>query len=442
MASPTEAELRIMLRNAVDVLDEQLDWCRDNADNLINLIDVLEQSLEGDYLAQITTAAASIRAANDEALRGSQPLLHPIFRQWGKVMDMPEEDYEGLLDRLYDRFLSTADRITSRQFTYGAAAAGGGNAGNGTLLRCTRDSRSFDMEGCFAEVKTLQCVTDANTGADKHEEVFEVRGEKSGPDALELNGSGIVTSLRALSARDSGQYLGNPSFSDFSGTAAAPTAITNWTSNIAVSGANYQFITGAAGTAYYRDFVGDTTPYALDILASAELSQALSVRNTKLDANVPWFLQVAWNREIGAATGTLTIRMGAQSQAIVMAAQAGWNVSRVPTTFGANNWYRDFDEQDLDIRIEWVRTGGTLRVDDVILTPMALIDGTYYALVGGTTPFLREDSFTTTDTEVGAVIQTHIWRTTASGQRERGATVGPRGYLPHTTGGGVTIVDP
>jgi len=130
MASPTEAELRIMLRNAVDVLDEQLDWCRDNADNLINLIDVLEQSLEGDYLAQITTAAASIRAANDEALRGSQPLLHPIFRQWGKVMDMPEEDYEGLLDRLYDRFLSTADRITSRQFTYGAAAAGGGNAGN------------------------------------------------------------------------------------------------------------------------------------------------------------------------------------------------------------------------------------------------------------------------------------------------------------------------
>lgn len=443
MAAPTEAELRTMLQNAVNIVREQLDWCSVNAtDNLIALTDVLEQSLEGDFVVLIAGAAATIRAANDSALRGAQALFHPIFLTWAKIMDVPETDYEDLLDRLYDRFIATADRVTSRQFTYGAAAAGGGNVGNGTIRRVTRDGRGFDCEGCHAEVKTFECISDENTGANRHEEVFEVRGEALGPDALEVTGSGLRTTLKALSARDSAELLGNPSFSSFSGTAAAPTAITNWTSDIAVSGANYQFVTGVAGTAYYRDFVGDTTPYALDVLASAQLSQSLRSRNTKLDPNLPYLLQVAWNREVGGATGTMTIRMGAQNTAVIMAAQAGWNTSLVPTVFGTNSWYRSFDEADLDIRIEWVRTGGTVRVDDVLLVPGTLIDGTYFWVIGGTTTFRREDSFTTTDTEVGSIIQAWIWRTTNPGQRSSGASVGPRGYLPHTTGAGVTIADP
>lgn len=440
MASPTEAEIITQFRAAVDILDEQLNWTRDNATNLIGLIDTLEQAMEGDWIEDLADGLRSIRSFNDAALRQHEPLLLPILRAWGRIMQTPEETTGALVARLYDRFIATGDRIASRQFTYGAAAAGGGNAGNGTLLRVTRDGRGFDLEACHAEVKTWDCVQDANTRAFRHEEQFQVRGQKLFPDALSVTGSGLLETINAKSARDS--LLLNPSFSQFSGTATAPTAITSWTSSIAVNAANYQFITGAAGAAIYRDFVSDTTPYALDVLATANLSQALSVRGTQLDPSVPHLLQVAWNRELGAASGTVTFRMGAQSTAVVVAAQLGWQTTLVPTVFGTNSWYRSFDEQDLDIRIEWARTAGTIRFDDVLFLPMELIDGLYYAPIGGTVPFLREDTFSTTDTEIGAVIQTWVWRMLGDDPKLIGVNPGPVGYLPSAVGAGITIADP
>ena len=109
MASPTEAEIITQFRAAVDILDEQLNWTRDNATNLIGLIDTLEQAMEGDWIEDLADGLRSIRSFNDAALRQHEPLLLPILRAWGRIMQTPEETTGALVARLYDRIIATGD---------------------------------------------------------------------------------------------------------------------------------------------------------------------------------------------------------------------------------------------------------------------------------------------------------------------------------------------
>ncbi|HBY62162.1 MAG TPA: hypothetical protein DEH78_20270, partial [Solibacterales bacterium] len=72
---------------------------------------------------------------------------------------------------------------------------------------------NFDIEAQTPDTKYLECVADEHSGADEHEELFEIRGTVSEPDGLKVVGSGRLGALRAKSARDSFQYISNPSFS-------------------------------------------------------------------------------------------------------------------------------------------------------------------------------------------------------------------------------------
>jgi hypothetical protein len=61
---------------------------------------------------------------------------------------------------------------------------------------------------------------------------------------------------------------------------------------------------------------------------------------------------------------------------------------------------------------------------------MTQADGCYYAVVGGSTPFLKEDVFTFTDTGgTSAIINYWLWR--AFGR-----------FLPHNASAGETWADP
>ena len=88
---------------------------------------------------------------------------------------------------------------------------------------------------------------------------------------------------------------------------SSPTAITSWTSSVTVNSTNYSFDSANV----YRDFIGAGTAYAVNVKVTANLTQRLTVRGTRLNVGVPYFLQVAWNRQVGTASGTLLARMGA-----------------------------------------------------------------------------------------------------------------------------------
>ena len=94
-----------------------------------------------------------------------------------------------------------------------------------------------------------------------------------------------------------------------------------------------------------------------------------------------------------------------------------------------NLWYPKWMQDDVDVEITFTRTLGDILIDDLVIVPMDSFDGTWWIMVGGETPFLLDDVFTGTDTEGGAVVQTHFAR--AFGM-----------YLPSNNAGGETIADP
>ena len=422
MASPSLAEVEAQWVAQVKLLNESDKFARTNGTNWVGLEDTLVQALESDYAVEILQAAGRSRSflagliSDGNAAAHTFPMLQTYCRHLANTPEL--SNTQVMLDRIFQYMVDNAKRATSRQFTFNNPAAGGGNAGNGTIIRLTKDKYNFDIENQFADAKAAYCRKDQNTGAFKHEEEFEFYDQSPGKDALNYSGGGLSARIKALSARNS--LLLNPSLDTFGNTAAAPTEITSWTSSTTVNSTNYAFDT----TNYYRDFKG-ATPAALQMNVTENISQKLSLKGTQLDPEVPYLMRVAWNRTVGAASGTLLIRQGAVSNSVVAAAQAGWQLLYAVASPGQNYWHRQFNEQDMDIVIDWTRTGGTLLVDDIVFAPGVQFDGAWYWVIGGSTPFLWNDSFTWSDTEVGALVQNWLHRAF-------------RRYFPHSTGGGVT----
>jgi len=428
MASPSEAEVQAQWKAAVELLHETFKFASVNAENWVSKEDTLVQLVESDFNEEILRSVAAARSRlqstiSPEMVRAvTLPHLKSYIKHVvGKAVPGGEKD---IIDTLYQWFRDTAVTVKSRSFSFGSPSASGGNQGNVTVLRVTKDESNFDIESGHAEAKRADCTVDRNTGSELDNETFRLKGAPQAFDSLQLAGSGIFRDIRVLSCRTS--MLRNPSFDNFAGTALSPTSIPDWTSSVAVSSTNFEF----DGTNYYRAVQG-VTPYALRIKNTANLSQKLSTGNIKLRADVPYYLHVVYNREIHTASGTLTIRLGAINEAVVLAAQTGWNIIRVPATTGQNNWYKNFDEQDLDISIEWSQTTGDLLIDDVILAPYSEFDGTWYAVVANNTtplPAMKDDFFTWTDSiATDSILQQWLAR-------------GYGRYLPHA--GSPSITDP
>ena len=121
-----------------------------------------------------------------------------------------------------------------------------------------------------------------------------------------------------------------------------------------------------------------------------------------LDPDTPYFFRVMFNKTIGsAASGSYAIRLGNQTVTdTIVNLGANWTEIIIPAN--TNTWFRNFNEADLDVEIEWsAGTGGYLLIDDVILAPYDLIDGTYWVMRGNAashTPWLLDDTLTFTDT--------------------------------------------
>lgn len=402
-----------------------------NATNWVSLEDTAVQSVESDFNAEILSSVASARSrlssviAPDMAAAVIRPHLKSYIQHVvGKAV--PGGDRE-MSEILYRWFLDNAVTVKSRTFSFGSPSAGGSNQGNNTILRVTKDENNFDIEAAHAEAKRADCVTDQNTGTERDQEVFRFRGAPQAFDPLQLAGSGGTArtkDIRVISGRTS--LLRNTSFDSFAGTAAVPTSINDWTSSVAVNDTNFAF----DGTNYYRSIPG-VTPYALKLKVSANLTQKLSTGNIKLSAGTPYYLHVVYNRAVGSGAGDLTVRLGAVNRTVTLAAQTGWNVFTVPASPGQSNWYKSFDEQDLDIAIEWTRTSGDLLIDDVILAPYTEWDGTWYAVVASNTshlPSMKDDLYTWTDSiATDSILQQWYYRAGF-------------GYLPHS--GSPSITDP
>lgn len=333
----------------------------------------------------------------------ARSILGPLILNYGKVRGFAETTIEGVLLHLYEDFITNSKSVNSREISHGSPSAGS-NIGSGTINRLFVDENGYEIENIHTESLTAECVRDEHLGAEEHREVWRIRGENLQPDQIVVDGSGIDEEVKSIASDDS--LISNPSWSQRSGTDDTPTELTDWTVN---SIANFDLNT----TDYYRESSeNDSTPKSLQINADEVVSQAFSVNNVTLDRYRPYYAQIAYNRSVGSANGTLLFRVGTRQASVALGgAGAGWNILRI--AIGIGNWPKRFANEG-NPRVEVILTGrttGYVLVDDIVFAPYVNVGGTYYAPVGGATPFLRGDSFSWTDSLGGAdaIIQYYLF---------------------------------
>lgn len=428
MASPTYAEIIASLKATIYLLHLARDRAEVTSTTIATQIDTVQQGVEGDYVPELLDAVEAFRQKYAGALSSStaQAMILPHLLHLAKLAGWPERDVSSLMGRFYDYCIANSYTVNSRETTFGAVAAGGTNVGTGTVLRLTKDENDYPIEANTVEVKTFECIGDGNSATSLGEESFEVRGAYQSKDGLDTLGSGLSGVVYAASGRHTQDLLDNPSFETYSGTAATPTAIQGWTINTI---ANVAVDTTGTANYYYRTLPEASTSYALKISGNVTVEQLFSTRQTKLSPSTPYYLQFAYNRETYSGDMTLTIDFGNTTKSVVLAAQAGWNV--VNFTMDKKLWFKYFNKAGLSVKFTVSSyASGSVLIDDLILVPMTQIDGTWFTIVGGVTPFLRRDIFTFTDTGGTSAILNY-WFSRATGH-----------YLPAVTGAAETITDP
>lgn len=444
----TEAEIQTQWKAAIDVIETARAVIDDTLMPSGGKLDLMNVSLEGQILPlDLARFGSSFRAGCSSLIspQMASGVMSPVLFEYAKILAESAAGGFGssyrttgdIFSALYEWFVASAQTVESRAITYDTSVtAGGANVGNGALSRLTVDAEGFNIEACHVEKKQFRCRADQNTGAEKNAEVFELSGTAASPDSClrAVYGSGDST-RSALTSKHAGSGAGgslltNSSFSTYS--AAATPKFTGWTQTN--GGAQLSQDT----TNYYRTYPNATVDGSLKITGGGgqvTITQTLTdSRIRRVDTNTPYLLRVMLNKTIGTAVGgTVTITIGATTKAVTIAA-LGANWQELIIDFGTGCWPRNFNQAALSVTIDWSSsTSGYLLVDDVILCPWDLIDGTWWNLRGNAathTPWLIDDLLTVTDTG-GAP---------ATGKLQWWLFVAGLGYLPSS--GTPTVTDP
>lgn len=439
MASPTEAELNAQIQNAVALLDHLLATQTVAADE-----DTYDQSIESDFAASQAQGARLFRSRVATAISTSQQVLAPVLTAYAHhVIQTPERSPQLVLDRIYDYFVANDHSVPSRGITFGTP--GSFSAGKGGLKRLTADENGCAIEAVFLDTKTLRCIADENTGANRYEETFELRGKALGVDALatEAGGSGVVRrDVKAITHRSS--LLKNPAWNQTSlaGSVAVGTpyalatgdTITGWSVTTAVTNLTLD----ADDVPWSDGIVGETLPRSLHVEANETITQTLKSNNVSINPAVPHVLELWVKPTTGTTAGTLTLTCGSKTQAYDLFSGmtvGSWN--RIFLDMDSDLWPANFVQANATVALAVSGlTGGTgVKLYGVTLAPMLAFDGLWYYPYSGTTKFVLDDSVTVADTltATDSKIQRWLWRAFAR-------------YLPHrapattvTAAGGRTL---
>ena len=398
---PTQDQVQTLISSQVGLLQNLFADNTWNADTLTLRGDIQDAFL---LAPEIEEAVAATRAILSSALGTSADILTPGLVEYARLSDgatTPVKtpwaftDAQSIIDRLA-RFMDDAgESVVSRNVTFGdpGASPGGSNVGGGTIVQVTEDADTYTIESVpdDEDIKAI-CISDRNSGSPIQEELFQFQGGAAAIDNLAHEGSGRVQTIKGLSAADSTAFIDNPSFTDFSGTAGTPTAITGWT----VASGSIDDL--SLNTTVYRSFSGEgSTPYSLKFDDKVKITQSFSDLGTTFTTDQPYFVQVAYNTLAGMTYGDLKITIGGNSTTIILdGVGSGWKVARI--ALDAESWLRSFDTNDATFEIETTESGdswnGSVLVDDVTIGPMTQWgNGEFYAVVGSATPFLIDDEF-------------------------------------------------
>lgn len=400
-----------LLKDAVNLVYATYLHANTTSPNVLGLRDAVGAENLGNYPAQVAGGSDAFVAAVSNALSiaSVRAVLAGPLLEIAAAIDSPATDPNEIWADYaeYNAIQGTPQTYNSRDVTYGTPTASGSPVGTGAFYRVTVDDRGYDLEKCHMEVKTLECIADQNNLGEKHREVFRIRGVEQKPfPNLQIAGSGLDAQIAGVTSREVERWVQNPTFSQYGGTTqpsagspqtpTAVTSITGWTLDATTS------VTVDADTTY-RDLTGETKTFSVRFSVNRTIEQALvAVRRAQFDPRVPWYVQVAVYRA-DSCDGTLTITFGAQSQAFTVSSlnNGAWNICQL--TLDKDLYQRNWTQNAVLIKFALAsRTTGSIYLDDVIVAPMELIDGTFLIGVGGATPWKLTDKYTITDALAGS----------------------------------------
>ena len=436
-SNPTFAECFTQLGLGIKVANEVEKFGSSNSPNTYDMEDALKVAIDGEYTPALVDFVAGVRAALSSSIdrQRLQRAWLGFFADVARSVNLPSPLAIGVPQFLWElrRYMDTNTKsIKTRTMSYGAASAGS-NTGNGTISLLTVDEYGNTIEAAGADVLTWRCEGDQLQGRGQGAELFRVRTEPRARDNLDWEGSGLDRLVEAVHA-GSFNFVTNPSF-DTNGASAdneAPsstTAMRGWTFTGTTN------VVHRSNSAYvHATYPGaPSTPWGLEFSGTRALSQIIRdvQPGAKLPLRTPLYWQIAWKR-LASATGTLTVALGGNASATVdvsTGVNGTWNILR--PTINENLWYPNFAEDALDVVITADSIAiGTIAVDDLRVAPWLNIDGLWYVLAGGSTPFKVGDSFTNTHTEgARGILAYWLWQ-----------AFGADGWLP--TSGTPSEADP
>lgn len=391
----------------------------------INIVGVFK----GERAAAALSGMQAVRGAYSNAVNTAPNWLGPLLKEYAFTLDFPDRSTPLIMQALYADFAANGKRIKSRQFTYGNVTAGatpvGNPSGNGVIYRLTKDENGFDIENTYAQTITMECVNDQNNGGVKFKENWRFRGGAANVDNIIIAGSDSDQTFPGVSSDDSSSYFDNCSFSSMNGSGT--TKFDGWTLDVDSVAAWTQDTTN-----YYQVTPGDPVAASLSAAGNGTIYQTFARRNTQFPNATPMLARVPYNREIGAANAgaEVWLEMGEQIQKVTLAAETGWNF--VVLELSDRSWYKHIAKNGgrLAIQVHGL-VSGSIKFDNVIVTPMINFDGLWYAPCSGSTPFKVGDNFYATDTAIDdAILQRFFVQHTGF-------------YLPHSANvSAITWADP
>lgn len=404
MADITWAVARDGWRNKVRLLDELEQKFASSSPNVHDLEATIVAGVGGDAAERVLSKVGGVRSklASIISPEGVRDFLTPDFENIMQALDMDVRSFPENALAFRDWMEDEGETVLEETITYDTPGAGGSNAGTGVVYEILQDEFGTGAQGLTMEPFALVCVSDQGQ-VDKHSEVFEYLGTTKAKDWLKVVGSGRGPKITSLSVVEARRFLRNPSFEGYIGTAPAasspstPSALTDVTGWVLDTAANYRVTLDTI----FRGGQGIVTPYALSMLASGTFYQLLSSNVApRMREEVPLIVAPALH-SAGTPDGELTLSIGAVDNTFnANTLSAGWNRKVIATN--SNAYYDSWNEDLARIQNTWSsRTQGTITFDDYAVGFPTLIDGRWFAVIGGATPWKRKDRFDAEHTKSG-----------------------------------------
>lgn len=433
-----ETDLQAAISAAIKIPNEMMKFLISNTPNYVTMEGNVTTAVPADATGGPEAVLAQLRAALfGQPVPAARSLIGAFLPAYARVLTCPDPNLgtiysgDGILYALYESFANGSKTVKSRNMTRGSPSAGGSNSGNGSVVRLLKDRYDFAIEAGSPQVQHLTCIADEHTGGRRHGETFQIKGEALTRSAFPYSGQGGTGfNVNVLSINDSGGLpLANPGFEQYN---SSDGSFPGW--SVTSAWANFAQLTGSVGTNTYKDVLPNSTPGALKFLASDSIYQTFSAQAARWQPFVPMYAQIAWQR-LASATGTLKLKIGGKEVTVDVSTGTNgvWNVLRWPAaTPDKYAWYKNWNAQDAQVKVTMSSLAtGTVVVDDLIIGPYNYYDGAWCALVGGPTPFLRDDVFTVADSGgADSIIQQWLERAF------------PGYYLPAVSNGSETWADP